>query len=121
VHKKGNSLSDELELFSCAIDIPPDRKNKRLLNPEPRLKQAKADISTEVERVGTVQVSLWNLNLKTMDKKKVGHWYSTSRQTFYQLHMTLEASLGDDSGLLTFKVMCDGSQCGTAKIDFNKN
>lgn len=59
--------------------------------------------------------------MKNMDKKKVGHWYSSSRTTFYNLQMSLEASMGDNSGLLTFQVMCEGKQCGTAKIDFSKS
>lgn len=69
--------------------------------------------------VGTIEINMTNINNSNFSKKKDGHlWW---KKTWIDVDYNVEVAMGDESGLLQFRVMCKGRQVGTASIDFTKD
>ncbi|TLD31277.1 hypothetical protein PspLS_02168 [Pyricularia sp. CBS 133598] len=98
--KEGDRLElNELNLFACGADSPPENIE-----------------GTGVEKVGCVTYTLEDLDMSQL-RCKIG--YDGIRR--YEADLTLVIRMGDTAGLLTFKLLCQGSEVGTAELDISSD
>ena len=66
-----------------------------------------------VEHVGEVHYTLEDLDLNTIEKRKL------EGLIVYRLKLTLEVRMLGEDGLLDFKILHEGKECGQAKLAFS--
>ena len=74
---------------------------------------------SDIEKVGTVNVSFTQADLSKFAKKKVkkkGHLWS--KDVWYGIDMICEVEVADEVGVLRVVVTCGGEPCGATKLTF---
>ncbi|TLS30837.1 hypothetical protein PpBr36_03535 [Pyricularia pennisetigena] len=72
--------------------------------------------STNAEKVGSVSYTLEDLDISQLPSKM-----GDDGVRRYRADLTLVIGMGDAAGLLTFKVLCQGSEVGTTQLDISSN
>jgi hypothetical protein len=113
-----------MKLYASAFDTAPDRREDRgkyhRTPPEqlPSYDRHELIHLLGLLEVGTIEINMYNIDFSKFTKKKDGHlWW---KKTWIDVDYNVEVAMGDESGLLQFRVMCKGRQVGTASIDFTK-
>lgn len=76
---------------------------------------AEADISTGIERVGEIEYTLDKLDLSKIEDSKTDE----EGRMMYKVWLTLDIRMSDEAGLLVFRVLHNGEECGKAKLGFS--
>ncbi|KAI6380277.1 hypothetical protein MCOR25_001704 [Pyricularia grisea] len=95
----GEPLFSSLDLYACSADSTPETIE-----------------DTSAEKVGCVTYTLKDLDVSQL-RSKIG----PGRIRRYQADLTIVIRMGDAAGLLTFKVLCQGAEVGTAQLDISSD
>jgi hypothetical protein len=74
-----------------------------------------------VEKIGKLKINLSGVDFRQFEKNKKGGFLFLGRSTFIDVEFTCEVAMSSESGLLEFRVICQGRECGTAEISFDQD
>ncbi|KAK0717343.1 hypothetical protein B0T26DRAFT_775631 [Lasiosphaeria miniovina] len=94
---EGGDLEDAHELYSCSLDdAPEDIENDR------------------IEHVGTIKYSL-----ESIDLTKVKSTVDENGHKWYRLELVLNIRMGDEAGVLVYRIFYRGREVGKAELSFS--